>query len=158
MNLLKGTTKGGVQTLITADKVKATAGAKHARNRLGAVKGRTPWPERGPVVFPSRCKGKKGYAMITSTATTPAISWTSDLDDVKPLWTTTIADIAELKKVGGLGWKSKIIVGWSMGREIVDGLVIKTKEGDELQLTAIATRDDLFNRLIAMGSQMWEAW
>ena len=158
MNLLKGTTKGGVHTLLTADKAKAVAGGKHAKNRLGVVKDKSPWPDRGPVVFPSRCKGKKGYAMITTTATTPAISWTPDMDDVKPLWTTTIGDIAELRKVGGLGWKSKIIVGWSMGREIVDGIIIRTKQGDEFHLTAISMRDDLFNRLIAMGNQMWESW
>lgn len=158
LNLLKGTTKGGVKTAMTADKAKAQVGAKHAKNRLGVVKNTHTWPERGPVVFPARYKGKKGHAYITTTATTPAVSWTKDLEDVNPAWTVSISEIMDLKKVGGLGWKSKIVVGWAMGREVVDGLVIKTKEGDELHLTAINMRDDLFNRLIAMGSQMWEAW
>lgn len=86
------------------------------------------------------------------------MSWTSDLDNIQPAWTVAIEDISDLKKVGGLGWKSKIVVGWSTGSEVVDGLVIKTKQGDDYHLTAIAVRDDLFNRLIAMGNQMWEAW
>ena len=158
LNILKGTTKGGVKTAMTADKAKAHVGGKHAKNRLGAVKHSNNWPERGPVVFPARYKGKKGHAYITTTATTPAISWTKDLDEVTPAWTVPITDILELKKVGGLGWKSKIVVGWAMGREVVDGLVIKTEGGEDLHLTAITMRDDLFNRLIAMGSQMWEAW
>jgi hypothetical protein len=160
LNLLKNTTKGGVQTALAADKAKATAGATHARNRLGAVKGHRESPSRGPVRFPARYKGTKGYAYITTTATTPAVSWApgSLESSNEAKWSVTISDIAELKKVGGLGWKSKIVVGWAMGSEIVDGLVIKTKQGDHLHLTAITNRNELFNRLIAIGTQMWEAW
>lgn len=158
LNLLKGTAKGGIQTALTADKAKAKVGAKHAKNRLGAVRGPNLWPPRGPVTFPARCKGKKGHAYITSNATTPALSWTSSIDDVNPAWTVAIADISDLKKIGGLGWKSKLMVGWATGKEVVDGMVIRTKSGEEFQLTAVTIRDDLFNRIIAMGSQMWEAW
>jgi len=64
----------------------------------------------------------------------------------------------EIKKVGGLGWKTKLVVGWATSREIADGLIIVDKDGNIKQLTAIALREELFNRLVAMGSQMWEAW
>jgi hypothetical protein len=158
MNFLRSTAKGGVQTALTADKAKAKVGATQARNRLGVVRGSRPTPRRGPVRFPARFGGKKGHAYITATATTPALSWTRDADDVRPEWTIAVGDIAEVKKVGGLGWKSKILVGWAMGSEIVDGLIITTRRGDEVHLTAINLRDELFNRLIAMGNQMWEAW
>lgn len=162
LNLVKGTARGGVHTALTADKAKAKAGASHARDRLGAVKGDRPLPPRGPVAFPARYHGRKGFAYLTTTATTPAVSWASasaSWDESKPAeWSVTIGDIAELRKVGGLGWKSKIFVGWALGSEIVDGLVIRTREGDEFHLTAIPKRDELFNRLIAMGNQMWEAW
>ncbi|KAL7813593.1 hypothetical protein V8C44DRAFT_327209 [Trichoderma aethiopicum] len=158
LNVLKGTTKGGVQTALTADKAKATVGATNARNRLGAVDKKSSADHMsGPVCFPARYGGKKGHAFITATATTPALSWTSDLEDVNPAWTVAIEDIAQLKKVGGLGWKSKIVVGWAMDREVVDGLVVTTKDGKEYHLTAISMRDELFNRLVAMGHQMWEA-
>jgi hypothetical protein len=66
--------------------------------------------------------------------------------------------IQEIKKVGGLGWKTKLVVGWATDRDIADGLLIIDKDGNEKQLTAIALRDELFNRLIALGKQMWEAW
>ncbi|KAF4977206.1 hypothetical protein FZEAL_6234 [Fusarium zealandicum] len=158
MNFIRGTAKGGVATALVADKAKAKAGAHHAKNRLGVVKGESPNPLTGPIQFPARYKGKKGHAYITATATTPAVSWTSDIGDVKPAWTVTIGEIQELKKMGGLGWKSKIIVGWAMGSEIVDGLMIRTKDGGEHHLTAVVMRDQMFNRLISMGQQMWEAW
>jgi hypothetical protein len=77
---------------------------------------------------------------------------------MNPAWTVAIGDVLELRKVGGLGWKSKLIVGWALGSEVVDGIIVKTRGGDELHLTAISTRDDLFNRLISMGGQMWEVW
>jgi hypothetical protein len=66
--------------------------------------------------------------------------------------------VQEIKKVGGLGWKTKLVVGWATDRDIADGLLIIDKDGNQKQLTAIALRDELFNRLIALGKQMWEAW
>ncbi|CAG9936788.1 unnamed protein product [Clonostachys rosea f. rosea IK726] len=158
LNLIKGTAKGGVETALAADKAKATAGARQARNRLGVVRKSKEIPARGPVSFPARFKGKKGHVYVTTKATTPAVSWTSDLGDMNPAWTVAIGDVLELRKVGGLGWKSKLIVGWALGSEVVDGIIVKTRGGDELHLTAISTRDDLFNRLISMGGQMWEVW
>ncbi|KAL0934531.1 uncharacterized protein CTRU02_211330 [Colletotrichum truncatum] len=157
LNFIKSTAKGGINTTLAADKVKAKAGAKHAKDRLGVVK-KQPDPDKGPISFPARYKGKRGHAFITATATTPAISWTTESDDVKPIWSVTIGDIAEIRKVGGLGWKSKIFVGWATDREIADGLIITDTLGKEYHLTAILERDELFNRLVAMGSQMWEAW
>ncbi|KAF6812947.1 hypothetical protein CPLU01_14777 [Colletotrichum plurivorum] len=157
LNFIKSTAKGGISTTLAADKVKAKAGAKHAKDRLGVVK-KLPDPDKGPISFPARWKGKRGHAFITATATTPALSWTTEAEDVKPVWSVTIADIEEIQKVGGLGWKSKIFVGWATDREIADGLIIRDSLGKEYHLTAILTRDELFNRLVAMGNQMWEAW
>ncbi|KAM0449844.1 hypothetical protein ACHAO4_007146 [Trichoderma viride] len=157
INLLKGTAKGGIETALTADKAKAAVGAAQARNRLGVVNKRPDDRPSGPICFPARCGGKKGHAYITATATSPALSWTSKIEDVNPAWTVAIEDIRQLKKVGGLGWKSKILVGWATQREVVDGLVVRTKDGKEHHLTAVMIRDELFNRLIAMGHQMWEA-
>lgn len=64
----------------------------------------------------------------------------------------------ELKKVGGLGWKAKMVVGWATSREVADGILIVDKDGNQKQLTAIALREELFNRLVSIGTQMWESW
>ncbi|TGO80846.1 hypothetical protein BPOR_1631g00010 [Botrytis porri] len=153
----KSVTKGGVETALGTDRLKAAAGAEHAKNRLGVLKDGADDPA-GPIRFPSRYKGRKGHAYITATATTPALSWTTEKEDVDPVFSIAIADIMEIKKVGGLGWKSKLVVGWATSREIADGLLVIDKAGDRKQLTAIALREELFNRLISMGAQMWEAW
>jgi hypothetical protein len=155
LNVIKGVTKGGIHTALTADKVKATVGARHAKDRKGVVR-KSPNPLTGPIRFPARYKGQKGHAYLTETATTPALSWTSNIDDVSPAWTILIQDVDQVKKVGGLGWKSKIVVGWAMEKEIMDGLMVTTKMGKTFHLTAISMRDELFNRLIAVGNQMWE--
>ncbi|GKT66145.1 hypothetical protein ColTof3_13484 [Colletotrichum tofieldiae] len=157
LNFIKSTAKGGINTTLAADRVKAKVGAKHAKDRLGVVK-TEPDPAKGPISFPARWNGKKGRAFITATATTPALSWTTDSDDLNPTWTVTIGDIEQIRKMGGLGWKSKIFVGWATDREIADGLLVTDSMGKHYHLTAIISRDELFNRLVAMGSQMWEAW
>lgn len=73
------------------------------------------------------------------------------------MWSIAIADIAELKKVGGLGWKAKLVVGWALEREVADGMEILDRQGNQYAITAMLLRDELFNRLVAMGGQKWEA-
>lgn len=157
LGFLKSTTKGGVETMLGTDRLKAAAGVEHAKNRIGVVKYK-PQSPGGPVDFPARYRGKKGHLYITVTATSPAISWTTAKQDIDPVFSIAIADIQEIKKVGGLGWKTKLIVGWATDREIADGILIVDKEGNKKQLTAIVLREELFNRLIAMGNHMWESW
>ncbi|PBP28867.1 hypothetical protein BUE80_DR000130 [Diplocarpon rosae] len=154
---IKSVTKGTVETALGTDRLKAAAGAEHAKNRLGVLKSGALNPA-GPVDFPCRFKGKKGHAYITTTATSPALSWTTQKEDIDPLFSIAIAEIQEVKKVGGLGWKTKLVVGWATSREIADGLLIVDKLGNQKHLTAMVLREELFNRLITMGKQMWEAW
>jgi hypothetical protein len=157
LGLLRAVTGGGIHVFLATDKVKAAVGVRHARNRLGVVEPQNINPLAGPVRFPARHKGRKGHAYITMTATSPALSWTSSLKDVNPAWTIPIADIVDVQKVGGLGWKSKIMVHWALEKEVVDGVILKTARGEEYHLTAVTLRDELFNRLISAGPQMWES-
>ena len=105
--------------------------------------------------------------MPSTAATTPCISFTLDRSsveravdkaEIKPVWSVALADITELKKIGGLGWKVKLVVGWAMDREVADGLEIIAKDGQDKVLTAVPLRDELFNRLVALGGQKWESW
>ena len=65
-----------------------------------------------------------------------------------------IQDIAELKKIGGLGWKTKLVVGGLLGMEVIDALSLITTKGDVVTLTALPRRDELFNRLIALSQNV----
>lgn len=165
LGFFRGTTKGAVKTAIGTDTVKAKAGSGKAKDRLGVL----PRHQHidGPVDFQARHKGHKGRLYISTKATIPAVAFSTDVksdlekiqaEHVHPAWSVAVADIVELKKVGGYGWKAKLVVGWSMGKEVADGLEIVTKVGDKIKITACPLRDELFNRLVAMGGQKWEAW
>ncbi|KAI1086901.1 hypothetical protein F5B19DRAFT_101703 [Rostrohypoxylon terebratum] len=168
VRFFRGTTKGAVQTAIGTDHARAKVGSRHAQNRLGAVPRSNTNHLTGPLDFKGRFKGQKGHVYITAKSTIPAISFSTnqtiekigseEREDLHPLWTVAIGDIAEIKKVGGYGWKAKIIVGWSMGREVADSLEITDRAGNVKRVTALLMRDELFNRLVAIGGQKWEAW
>ncbi|KAK7712745.1 hypothetical protein SLS57_007699 [Botryosphaeria dothidea] len=172
LNFFRGTTKGVVSTAIGADKVKAKSGSGPAKDRLGVVdKVGSDGKRSGPVSFRARYHGRKGAMYITTKATIPCVAFSTDSkvvekgvnagddeDGVHPAWSVPVAEIRELKKVGGYGWKAKLVVGWAMGREVADGLEITDKQGAVWKVTALPLRDELFNRLVAMGGQKWEAW
>lgn len=72
-----------------------------------------------------------------------------------------VSDIRELRKIGGFGWKGKLAAGWAVGsKEVVDGLEIvgKDEKKQHYQLTAMKTRNQLFNRLVAIDGQVWESY
>ena len=169
LSVIKGSIKGTVQSALGADHVKAKAGSKHSKNRLGVI----PPKElelSGPVEFKCRYKGKRGHAYISTRATIPCVSFSVDKsiakegiadkddDTLHPVWSIAVADIKELKKIGGLGWKAKLVVGWALDTEVADGLEIVDQKGESWTVTAMTLRDELFNRLVSMGGQKWEAW
>ncbi|KAK0713424.1 hypothetical protein B0T26DRAFT_873588 [Lasiosphaeria miniovina] len=168
LSFFRGTTKWFVKTAIGTDKVRAKIGSHHARDRLGAVPPVNNVAISGPVDFNARYNGKKGHVYLTTSSTIPAIGFSTKetreqignalREDLHPIWSVAIADIVELKKVGGYGWKARLVVGWSLEREVADGLEIKTATGEVHKVTALPLRDELFNRLIAIGGQKWEAW
>ena len=155
INFLKGATKTGVNTSLSTDPIKASVGSKKAQNRLGAVPPSCkPQPKSGPVEFPARSHGKRGVIELLPSG------------DVRfrfekkggILFEMPIGAIRELKKTGGLGWKGKMVVGWSLDRDVLDGIEIVDLEGKRWLLTAVHLRDELFNRLVAMGQQKWQSW
>ncbi|CAO1629754.1 unnamed protein product [Parajaminaea phylloscopi] len=142
----------------------------------------------GPSSFKARYKGKRGYVDVLTTAATPSVVFEPEwgahakaaqkaLDaadsqaagrDIlekavekarpKALWSVLVDDIAELRKVGGYGWKGKLVVGWAFNSEIADGLEITTVKGERIRFTAMPRRDEVFNRLASLGKQQWEIW
>lgn len=171
LGFFRGTTATGVEGMQAIDVVRAVGGSRQAKNKLGVLhrKGRMRTP-MGPVEFDARYKGKRGAAVIDSSKETPVLYFTTDLpegdlrlESRKPdsvLFTMPVTEIREMKKLGGMGWKGKLVVGWAMGsKEVVDGLLIVGKDpGQTYQLTAMARRNQLFNRLIAIDGQVWETY
>lgn len=177
ISVFKSTTAAGVDTKLRADHVRAAVGSGHARQKLGILPPRSKIkkaPTEGPVEFKGRYNGKKGAVYIDSSVSpasgslpaSPCVYFTTQLDgdeDVNsgnkaPVWAVSVAEITELKKVGGVGWKSRIIVGWATDREIKDGIEIVTRDGARRRVTALKEREELFNRLIAVGGQVWESY
>ena len=163
------TTATGLEGKRAFDRLRAMAGSIRAANRVGVLraKGKMTTPV-GPTEFEARYKGKRGAAVIDSTKEPPLLYFTTDIyrGDIQMesrktesvLFTISVTDIREMKKQGGLGWKGKLVVGWALGsKEVVDGLLIVGKEPHQIfQLTAMGTRNQLFNRLIAIDGQVWE--
>lgn len=170
LSAIKGGMKATISTALGADHLKAKVGSTHAKQRLGAVPSHPEDQLSGPVEFKCRYQGKKGHAYISTKATIPCVSFSVDKsitktgtleraeDELHPIWSVAVADIKELKKVGGLGWKAKLVVGYFLEKDIADGLEITDKLGNKYLVTAMVLRDELFNRLIAMGGQKWESW
>lgn len=140
----------------------------------------------GPVKFKARYRGKRGHVYIVTTAATPSVAFerqghanplsaaaaaskgsggVSAAEQAQRLvqqkgatFAIAIDEIKEIHKVGGLGWKGKLVVGWALGGEVADGIEIVDKQDRVHKLTAMGRRDEVFNRLIALGSQKWEAF
>jgi hypothetical protein len=171
LGLLKGATRAVVKTAVGTDSVRAKAGDLPAKERLGVLpNAHDNTSVGGPVEFEGRFEGDKGRVYISEAGTVPVLAFGRgrggttariagvDRDDVHPVWSVPVGDIVEIKKVGGYGWKTKLVVGWSMDREVKDGLEIRTVDGREYKIMALQLRDELFNRLVALGDQKWEAW
>lgn len=165
LGFFKGTTKTGVETKLGIDKVKAKIGSSNAKNHLGILPKASEQIPSGPVDFKARYHGHKGWIYISTTGAIPSVSFSRtaydrrvDVEIPNALFNLPIQDIKELKKIGGLGWKAKLVVGWATGKTVADGLEITDRTGNVWRLTAIRLREELFNRLIAMGGQKWESW
>ncbi|KZT00031.1 uncharacterized protein LAESUDRAFT_709421 [Laetiporus sulphureus 93-53] len=137
----------------------------------------------GPTTYAARMHGKRGYVVLVTSAASPFLSfvWEKDLKrnlasiaktvaaavkagpgpepEVPPgVFTIALKEVGGLRKVGGYGWKGKMVIGWALQREVVDGLEIEDEAGEKRVLTAIKGRDELFNRLIAVGGHSWECY
>lgn len=177
MSVFKSTAAASVSTKLSTDHVRAAVGSGHAKQKLGILPHKEEMKKaatEGPIEFKGRFDGQKGAVYIDSSVspatgnlpTCPCVYFTKQLDGneevgsgtKEPIWAVSINEISELKKVGGLGWKGKIIVGWATEREIKDSLEIVGRNGERWRVTALKERDELFNRLVAVGGQVWESY
>lgn len=157
--LLRGTVKLGAETVEVTHRAEA-ATIGRATEKVGVLPpGQAKVTEvDGPNVFPARHEGKKGILVIERGTTGPAhadlvfLRGKSERETAK----VEIAKMVEIRKIGGLGWKGRLVAGWALGTDIPDGLEITSSDGKKVLFTAMPRRDELFDRLVAMGAQRWE--
>lgn len=109
--LAKGTSRAVAATVLGSNRVKASARATTFKRRLGFA---GPPSSDGPSEFAARFKGKKGYVAIVTSTEPPCLTFLQPSkvpgdDGAEPVWSVGLADIIELKKVGGLGWKLELV-------------------------------------------------
>lgn len=126
LGALKGFAKGTVVTAVGVDRVKATAGSQRALQRQGALGGKLAKASDGPVAYAARHRGSRGALVLSMRATTPCVSFERQPDlehhEPDPKLTYGLEDIQEIKKRGGLGWKSKL--GLSRARSSSSSITI----------------------------------
>ncbi|OJT05636.1 hypothetical protein TRAPUB_3559 [Trametes pubescens] len=130
----------------------------------------------GPTSFSARVKGRKGRLLLVTGAASPCLAWVPEKrllaalsapskipgrggDEAEGLpaeFTIGVGDVVSVRKLGGFGWKGRLVVGWATGRDVVDGLEVVDRLGGRRVFTAIRGRDELFNRVVAIGRQSWE--
>ncbi|KAK9242666.1 hypothetical protein V1506DRAFT_63145 [Lipomyces tetrasporus] len=153
----KAVVKGGLVVNSAAAKIGSSSSAKR---RLGVVPSSDQSVCSGPSQFKARHLGNKGYVYISSGSWPPTVGFVDEsrLKDPKQIFSLPVSEISELRKVGGLGWKTEAVVSWALQRDVRNGLEIYDKAGNMFVVDAIDSRDDLFNRLIAIGGQNWHAF
>ncbi|KAL4973929.1 hypothetical protein BDW66DRAFT_140986 [Aspergillus desertorum] len=173
LSFFRGTTAAGIESKLAISHARAEIGNLHAKNQKGVLrrKGLETLP-MGPVEFDARYQGHRGMAIIDSSHEPALLYFTTDetaqLGDYRiesrkngsVYFDIPVTDIKEMRKIGGMGWKGKLVTGWAVGgKEVVDGILVKGKHPyQEFQLTAVNKRDELFNRLVAIDGQVWNSF
>ncbi|KAG7416034.1 hypothetical protein Forpe1208_v006860 [Fusarium oxysporum f. sp. rapae] len=165
--IVKPVAQAATKIVIGVNKIRAKTGTVSAKNRVGAASTREIPPIAGPVEFTCRWQGEKGFVYLTTDTDSPCLCFSrtsvgvsddSGYHEVLPTWTIPVKSITTLNKYSGYGAKAKLLAGWAMESEIKDGLEIVESDGKYFLITAMARRDQLFNRLCAIGDQKWEIW
>jgi hypothetical protein len=159
MSAFKHTTAAGVETKLTADAARAALGSGHAKQKLGILPSKAELkkkPTEGPVEFKGRYKGKKGAVYVDSSVSpasgnrpaSPCVYFTTHLDGDEvvesmphePNWSVAITNIQEIKKLGGLGWKGRIIVGVSDVLKRLNDYANKYSSGPQTERSRMVLR------------------
>jgi hypothetical protein len=163
IHLVKRTTRGGVDAKAGFDNARAKAGSKTVKNRLGVFSEPEDLSFAKPDEFKARFDGKSGWVYITNGAnprllfSTQSRSLNGRPDKVDPIFEIAVGDIQVLKRAQAIVTEAtKKAVEWSSEKEVLASLEFEDQSGNNLRFTALPERDELFNRLVAIGGQHWE--
>jgi hypothetical protein len=159
---LKGNTKAVVKTKLAADHLRSSP---KARGHLGVLTKHKNLIYAGPAEFKARFDGKKGWLYITNE---PRLFFTTEdardqqgkidvSDKSKILWSIALQDIHRLKRATAFMSKAAEMAAerWD-DMELLGSLEVEDETEKTWRFTAIPERDELFNRLVALGNQRWE--
>ncbi|KAH8204192.1 hypothetical protein TruAng_001612 [Truncatella angustata] len=171
LSFIKGGAKGAVKAGVAIDKMRAKRGTDSAKQRVGVVPtSKNDNPTLSRTEFEGRVNGRLGTVHLDLEGPTPRISFQSETHGTKELmhledkagspddFSVPINDIISLTKHSGTGFKSKLFSSWATNRETRDSIRIEDSMGHDYVITAIAFRDELFNRICAIGTQRWDIY
>jgi len=174
IGVFKGNTKATVETKLAVDHVRAAAGSEKAKGHLGVLPKKKNIIYAGPSEFAARFEGKKGWLYITTStlsATGQRLIFTNEDPRHKDLgvegqglenrkgnvvWEMEIDDIKRLKRATAFMHKAaEAAADWSEETELLGSIEIDDVRDKTWRFTAVPERDELFNRLVAVGRQKW---
>lgn len=167
LRFFKGQTRTAVESKLAIDHVRAAAGSEKAKGHLGVIPKEKNLVYAGPSEFKARHSGKTGWLYITEAAEPllvftrqdPRMAGGKSLDHAE--FSIPNKEIKRLKRATAFAAKSaERAANYSQDKELLGSLEISTADTDQAdnvyRFTAIPERDELFNRLVAIGQQRWE--
>ncbi|KAH8904517.1 hypothetical protein BR93DRAFT_899550 [Coniochaeta sp. PMI_546] len=167
VRFFKGESKAVVESKLAIDHVRAAAGSEKAKGHLGVLPKEKNLVYAGPSEFKARYEGKPGWLYITETAEPELVFTKHDPRPVgakspeQAVLTIPIKEIKRLKRATAFASQpAEVVADYSEDKELLGSLEISTADtnqaNDVYRFTAIPERDELFNRLVAIGQQRWE--
>lgn len=167
LRVFKGQTKAVVESKLAVDHVRAAAGSEKAKGHLGVLPKQKNLVYAGPSEFKARYSGKPGWLYITE-SDGPLLVFTRE--DPPPAgsrpsgheeFSIPIDEIKRLKRATAFAIKpAEKAADYSGDKKLLGSVEISMAEtnqaNDVYRFTALPGRDELFNRLVAVGPQRWE--
>lgn len=177
VSFAKGNTKATVNFKLAIDHVRAAAGSQKAKGHLGVLPRQKDLIYTGPAEFKARYEGKKGWLCITSLPSSGATSSTtaepclvftnhdpcgqhgkidaSDNSEIRLC--IALKDMHRVKRATAFAsMVAERTSDWSEDTDLLGSVEVSEHGGKTWRFTAIPERDELFNRLVAIGEQRWE--
>ncbi|KAJ5936536.1 hypothetical protein N7466_002986 [Penicillium verhagenii] len=162
VRFFKGNAKFFVEAKLAIDHVRAATGSQKAKDHLGVLHQTNSIIYTGPSEYQCRFEGKHGWAVITESPK-PSVLFTRDdprlmsSTNLKPVFEIAVEDIKRMKRATAFASSAvEAVVALSSDQKLLASLEIEDKEERSWRMTVMPERDELFNRLVAAGSQRWE--